>query len=56
MILAAGFFHVRDRQLIQRIGNRMQVLPRQVKILGRGLEISVAEQHLNRAQIGACFQ
>jgi len=43
-------------EFMSLVRNRMQVLPRQVKILGRGLEISVAEQHLNRAQIGACFQ
>ena len=56
MILAAGFFHVRDRQLVQRIGNRLQMLPGQVKILGSGLEISVAEQDLDRSQVGARFQ
>jgi hypothetical protein len=36
--------------------NGVQVPLRQVQILGGGLQIDVAEQHLDGAKIRACFE
>ena len=46
----------RHLQLLQRIGRGLQVTPRQMEIDGRVREVGVAEQHLDRAQVGARFQ
>jgi hypothetical protein len=56
VILAADFFNVGNPQLVQRVGNRVQMPLRQVKILGGGLQVSVAEQHLNGSQVSATFE
>jgi hypothetical protein len=44
-----------ESQTIQRIGDGLQVPPRQMQILGSSFQITVPEQNLDRAQIGACF-
>ena len=60
-----GFRSSRDRvedhrrrhlQLLQRIRRRLQVAPREVEIHRRVRQVGVAEQELNRAQVGARFQ
>jgi hypothetical protein len=55
-IRAASFLSAGQMQNFQRIGNGLQVSLRQVQILSGGLQIAVAKQYLNGAQIGACFQ
>ena len=41
---------------IQRIGDGLQMPLRQVEVEDRVLELHVAQQQLNRAQVGAGFQ
>ena len=50
-------FSVLDRvRPVQRIGDRLQMPLRQMQVLRGGLQISVPEQNLDRAQVGARFQ
>ena len=45
-----------DRHRVQRIGDGVQMPPRQMQIDHGVFELDVAEQQLNRAQVGAGFQ
>ena len=62
---AGGFRSSRDRvedhrrrhlQLLERIRRRLQVAPREVQIDRRVREVGVAQQHLDRPQVGAGLQ
>ena len=43
-------------EFLKRVTHQLQVPLREMKILGRGLQIFVSEQNLNRAPIGSGFQ
>ena len=43
-------------QLLERIRRRLEMSPREVEIHRRVREIRVAQQELNRPQVGASFQ
>ena len=49
------FWTLDQRQVLQRIGNCMQVPLRQMQVLGGGLQVAVTEQNLDGAQVGAGF-
>src|SRR5277367_4617425 len=46
----------RERERIERAGSRTQMPLGQMQVNGGDLEIAMAEQDLNRAQIGASFK
>ena len=43
-------------QLLERVRCRLEMPSREVQIHRRVLEIGMAEQHLNRPQVGTCFE
>ena len=45
-----------DRHRIERIGDRLQMPLREVQVDHRVFQLDVAEEQLNRAQVGARFQ
>jgi hypothetical protein len=45
-----------DRQRIQGTGGCAEVPIRKVQIDRRFFQVTMTEQHLNRAEVGACFQ
>ena len=49
-------FRIGDVHRVQRVGNSLQVPARKVQVDDRVFELDMAEQELNGAQIGACFQ
>ena len=56
MIEPAALLDAGEFQLFDGVGDLVQVLLREVQILGRGLQILVTEQDLDGAQVGARFQ
>ena len=56
MMGAAALIHAGQLQLIERVGHLVQVLLRQMQIPGCHLQILMAEQKLDGAQVGTCFQ
>ena len=56
---ASGAFDivgVGDRNCIQRVGHGAQMPLRQMQVNGRVLELGMAQQQLDRAQVGAGFK
>ena len=52
-----GQYHGRrDLQLLERIRCRLEMPSREVQIHRRVREIGMAEQQLNRSQVGTCFE
>ncbi len=45
-----------DGECIERVGDRIQMPPGEVQIDGRVIERGMAEQHLDGAQVRACFE
>jgi len=56
MIGAAALVDAGQLQLFDRVGDLVQVLLRQMQIPGRHLQILMAEQKLDGAQVGSGFQ
>ena len=59
LFLAATVFRVRGRregERIERAGSRFEMALRQVQVTAGRIQIGVAQQELNRAQICARFQ
>ena len=56
MIEAAAFLYAGELQFFDRVDDLMQVLLGQVQIPGCHLQILMAEQKLNGAQVGTGFQ
>ncbi len=48
--------NIGEVKVFDRVGYLLQVLRRQVQILGGCFQIAVSEQQLDGAQVGACFQ
>jgi len=56
MIEAAALVNAGQLQIVDGVGDLVQVLLGKVQIPGRGLQIFMTEQKLDGTQIGARFQ
>ena len=52
---AANVLDIGQREVVQRIRNRLQVSLRQMQILSGSLQVAMTEQHLDGTQVGAGF-
>ena len=53
---AAALIDARDSKIFQRVGDLLEMPLRKVQILRGGLEILMAKQQLDGAQVGAGFE